>query len=51
MFEYNIMETDQPTASAEQLEGFGNDGWELVQIVLWNDRAYYYFKRLKAAKQ
>lgn len=45
MFEYKILETEEPTASEDQLCGFGNDGWELITILEWQGKFYYYFKR------
>ncbi len=49
MFEYKILQTDEPTASEMQLNGFGDEGWELVTIMQWNGSAYYFFKRRRAA--
>ena len=49
MFEYKIMTTDQPTATEEQLNGYGKDGWELVPIFRYDYLWYYYFKRMVAA--
>jgi len=47
MYEYKILRTESPTASEEQLDGFGSEGWELCTIIPWMRAFYYYFKRLK----
>ena len=46
-YEYRIMETVEPTASEQQLtDDFGSSGWQLVQIVEWGGRWFYYFARV-----
>ena len=49
MFEYKILSTAEPTATEDQLNEFGKAGWELIAIVPWDSKWYYYFKRLKMA--
>ena len=49
MYENKILQTDEPTASEQQLNDFGNEGWELIAIVPWEGKWYYYFKRPKMA--
>lgn len=39
------MQSDYPTASADQLDEFGNDGWLLVQIYPWDGKWIYVFAR------
>jgi hypothetical protein len=48
-FEYKTFVADAPEASEKQLNEFGADAWELVTIVPWKGRWYYYFKRAKPA--
>ena len=45
--EYKIMVTDAPTASEAQLNGFGQEGWQLATIVSFAGKWYYYFQRIK----
>jgi hypothetical protein len=44
-WEYKTMQTDQPTASKEQLDEFGDDGWLLVQVYPWSGKWFYIFAR------
>jgi len=46
--EYKVLETSAPTASLEQLNALGADGWELVSIIPWSGKWFYYFKRMLA---
>ena len=32
--------------SEQQLDELGRDGWELITIVQWEKKFYFYFKRL-----
>lgn len=48
MYEYKILETDTPTATVEQLNEFGENGWQLQTILPWKGRFLYYFVRMKA---
>jgi len=44
MVEYKTLTADQP-AAPEQLNVFAKDGWELLQILLWEGIFLHYFKR------
>jgi len=48
-YEYQILETDKPTASVEQLMAFGLEGWRLQFILEWQGKFFYYF--IKENKQ
>jgi len=45
VIENKILQTNQPTASEEQLNEFGLEGWKLVTIIEWDNTWYYYFIR------
>ncbi len=44
MVEYKTLTADQP-AAPEQLGKFAEEGWELLQILLWGKEFLHYFKR------
>lgn len=44
-YEYQILTTEAPTASVEQLMSFGLEGWRLQFILEWKGKFYYYFIR------
>ena len=46
-YEYKILATDAPTASEEQLNDYGKEGWQLATIVFWSNKWYYYLQRVK----
>ena len=47
IIEYKILETTAPSASEQQLNELGRDGWLLVTIVQWTGKWFYYFRREK----
>ncbi len=47
-WEYYFCRTDFIAIDQETLEGLGEDGWELVSIIVLEEQTYYYFKRPKA---
>ena len=47
MIEYKILETAKPEAGEAQLNELGADGWNLVTIVSYDNRWFYYFSRRK----
>lgn len=47
MYEYKILQAEDPGASVEQLNEMGAEGWELVTIVEWMGKWVFWFKRLK----
>lgn len=49
-WEYHRLEQDltkDGAPDAEALNALGMDGWELVDVLHYEGRAYFYFKRLK----
>lgn len=44
-FEFKILETSTPTACEDQLNELGDLGWQLVTILKWESKWYYYFQR------
>lgn len=41
IFEYKILSADTPTATEEQLNEFGKDGWQLIQILDVPDHGWH----------
>ncbi len=46
MVEHKCITANQP-ASPENLDDFAKEGWEFVQIFLWNKEYLHYFRREK----